>query len=102
MARVLDVTRDTIYKYESNSFYPAYDIFLILLQKFNLNINWLLTGEGPKYRSKNDKGGEAPTVILPEEKELLDFIKMNPKFKTLFRKYMAAEKLKTDLEKEKI
>lgn len=46
LAKELEVKTSTIYNYESGYSKPNADILKIFLEKFNLNINWLLSGKG--------------------------------------------------------
>lgn len=97
LADLLGVTRNTIFKYEADVIFPSVSVMLSLVERFNISLDWLLTGHGEQYRAVSNAGGSAPDIILPEEKELVEFVRANPKYRTLFRKYMETEKAKSEL-----
>ncbi len=48
-AKELGIKRNTASAYENNSITPSGKVLLKLYKKFNVNINWLLSGEGDPY-----------------------------------------------------
>ena len=50
-AKEIGVTRNTISGYENNNIIPSGKVLLQLYEKFNANINWLLSGEGEPHIS---------------------------------------------------
>ena len=49
LANIIDTPAATIWGYEGNKRTPSVDFPILLNRKFDLNINWFLTGEGPMY-----------------------------------------------------
>ena len=43
------VAESTYYKYEKGLIFPGYSVMLKLLKDFNISINWLFFGQGPKH-----------------------------------------------------
>jgi transcriptional regulator with XRE-family HTH domain len=48
-ATLIGSTKQNISKYEMNSMMPGGEVLLRMAQVLNVNINWLLTGEGSAY-----------------------------------------------------
>lgn len=48
-AKELGIKRNTASAYENNSIIPSGKVLLKFYKKFNVNINWLLSGEGDPY-----------------------------------------------------
>lgn len=51
-ANQLDTLPTTISKYERGEIKPSFDFLAKLGNKFNTNLNWLLTGEGEMFRNR--------------------------------------------------
>jgi transcriptional regulator with XRE-family HTH domain len=51
--RMLDVQRNTVIAWESNTQLPQGKTILRIYEKFNVNLNWLFSGEGETHRPKN-------------------------------------------------
>mgnify|MGYP004517612555 CR=1 FL=1 len=49
MAKAINAKPSTIYNYENGYSKPNVDVLNILIEKYNLNINWLLTGKGSMF-----------------------------------------------------
>lgn len=49
LAKNINAKASTIYNYESGYSKPNADILRIFIEKYNLNINWLLTGKGQMF-----------------------------------------------------
>ncbi len=50
-AKEIGVTRNTVSGYENNNIIPSGKALLQMHEKFGININWLLSGEGEPYIS---------------------------------------------------
>ncbi len=48
-AKEIGIKRNTVSSYENNNIIPSGKVLLKLYNKFNANINWLLSGEGDPY-----------------------------------------------------
>lgn len=48
-AALIGSTKQNISKYEMNSMMPGGDVLLRMAQTLNVNINWLLTGDGSQF-----------------------------------------------------
>lgn len=49
-AKKIGITKQKVSNYEKGIVKPTYDVFYLLAQKLNVNINWLLTGKGEIYQ----------------------------------------------------
>ena len=65
-AEFLGVKRPTLASYESNTYPPSAEFLLTLKEVANVDINWLLTGEGPMFIGAPDASAtnEQPTRDL--------------------------------------
>lgn len=63
LAAILATSSGYISEIESGKKMPGGEFFLMLKRKLNININWLLTGEGDPY---NDENQSAPSMNNPE------------------------------------
>ena len=57
-AKMFGVSEITMRRYEIGKVKPDIDFILELRNRFNLNINWLLTGEGEMFITEEEKKGE--------------------------------------------
>ncbi len=48
-ARALGINRNTLLNYETNKGFPDFERLQKIHKTFNININWLLSGEGKPY-----------------------------------------------------
>ena len=48
----LGVFKNTLQKWEANGHFPDFESLLKLHEKFKVNINWLLSGEGNPYLTR--------------------------------------------------
>jgi len=48
-AEEIGAARSTLQNWEANGGFPTGEYFLKIHKKFNVNINWLLAGEGKPY-----------------------------------------------------
>ncbi len=53
LAQVLGVSEMTIRRYESDKFQPDADVLAKLAKEFNVNLHWLLTGEGEMFITRS-------------------------------------------------
>lgn len=75
LAQKLDLTQKIISWSETGKRTPSKNFILKLSEVFNININWLLTGQGEMFLPKEGKGGVAepiaayggfiPSVVIP-------------------------------------
>ncbi len=75
LAESLGITQNIISFCESGKRELSKSVLLKISEKFNVNINWLLTGQGEMFLSKSEKGGVAepiepykgfiPSVVIP-------------------------------------
>jgi phage repressor protein C with HTH and peptisase S24 domain len=71
-AQGLETKRPTLIGYENGPSQPAADFLAKLRKKYDVNIDWLLTGEEPMFLDKKGATQEtepAVTVNLPEKRE---------------------------------
>jgi len=54
LAIAADMEQSQVSSQENGKFRIQVDLLLVLIQKYNVNINWLLTGEGSKFLPKKD------------------------------------------------
>lgn len=64
LAELAEMDQGQLSNMERGKFRIQIDLLLALIQKKNVNINWLLTGEGPKFLPKKDG-----TATLHEDAE---------------------------------
>lgn len=79
-AEFLEITPTVVSDIENEKIEPSRNIMRILLNKQNVNINWLLTGEGEPFLQK-DVEPEKPTVV--KELEEIALSVTAPKFQAL-------------------
>ena len=48
-SKEIGIKRNTVSSYENNNITPAGKVLLKMYKKLNVNINWLLSGEGDPY-----------------------------------------------------
>ena len=83
MAKLMGVSLRVYHRYEKGEQKPSYEKLIPLVKKFNVNINWLLTGEGEMFiKPKKEKESIEEQILQvianePEERKqaLLDFLK---------------------------
>jgi len=52
-AIIFGAHRNTVSKWERNIIAPGADFFLRIYEKFNINLNWLFSGQGETHRPEN-------------------------------------------------
>jgi len=55
MARHLEITQHSVLNYESSKRYPDARLLYLIRDKFNVNLNWLVNGDGPILFSYDTK-----------------------------------------------
>lgn len=78
LADGLYIARTTYTRYESGTFIPSIHTLNLLSSRFNVSLDWLLTGKGSMFLPKNDKPAPPPIEISEEEKEMLETMKTTP------------------------
>jgi len=91
-AKFLNVGIATVQRYEREERIPSGEFLKLLLDKCNVNINWLLTGEGSMF-VKSPQERETPTNQAGIDRELAQMLSMlSPEqqegLKMLFRGYL--------------
>ena len=61
--RKLDIFRNTLQKWEANKGFPDFESLLKLHKIFEVNINWLISGEGNPYLTRLKKPPDIETRI---------------------------------------
>jgi len=56
LAVAADMEQSQVSGQETGKYRVQIDLLLVLIQKYNVNINWLLTGEGAKFLPKAGEG----------------------------------------------
>ena len=83
-AEILGISLITLQRYEKGEREPSSEVLVNIKQKFKVNMNWLLTGEGKMFLEEDEKENSIEKEILellanePDEekkKALLDFLK---------------------------
>ena len=70
LAEILDVSRQSISKYEQGNVYPEIDKLMILSQKFNVSIDSLL-GNEENIESTTDQKNDQPITYSPDRKIMI-------------------------------
>jgi SOS-response transcriptional repressor LexA/DNA-binding XRE family transcriptional regulator len=70
-ADILDVKRTTLIGYENGTSPPSTDFLIKLHEKYDVRIDWLLTGEGQMLLSESEKIYTPPKHPLVQEIEIL-------------------------------
>lgn len=60
LAREMGMKRQTLYAYTNGTSFLKLDKLCFLVNEYNLNANWLLTGEGEMFRSREARSGPGP------------------------------------------
>lgn len=55
----LSPTSDTIYRWEREKAFPPADVLAAINQKYDINLHWLITGQGPMHEARSDFGVES-------------------------------------------
>ena len=55
----LSPTSDTIYRWEREKAFPPADILAAINQRYDINLHWLVTGQGPMREARSDLGIES-------------------------------------------
>ena len=77
-AKSLGILQQQLSKYERGENKPSADFFLKLIEKTNVNMNWLLTGKGDMFaKNSNSNTPDAVEIIYYENPTLIETIK-NP------------------------
>lgn len=65
LAEMLEVKKQAISNIEGGYNYPSIELIIKLIETFNINANWLLTGKGDVYIEASDE-------LSPELEKALD------------------------------
>lgn len=78
-AKNIGILQQQLSKYERGENKPSADFFIKLIEKTNVNLNWLLTGKGNIFASDSDEKNapDAVEIIYYENPTLIETIK-NP------------------------
>lgn len=68
MAECLNITRQAISSIEQGKSKPSYDLLYILLNKYNINLNYLLDNKGNMLLSDDDKVNNNELIQQLQEK----------------------------------
>ena len=80
-SKILNISKPTIVRYEGGGRDPDAGLLSILINKFRVNINWLLTGEGEMYLPGKENRSLYNLNHLDDEViELIEFLSI-PEFK---------------------
>lgn len=66
-AKIAGVRKNYISNYETRDINPTADVLCNFAKNLNINIHWLLTGEGSMYYSKDDTSKDAMIQNLQTE-----------------------------------
>lgn len=64
LARILKVEKTSVFGWDQGSF-PRWEILNRVRQEFGINLDWLIYGEGPKFRTQNNKQSGTPEPSEP-------------------------------------
>ena len=81
-AKKMGVSKPTILRYETDGGFPDAGMLLKLIQGYDVNINWLLTGKGDMFIKDITKMKDIDFQEYQEDmEELLYFIREVPRFR---------------------
>lgn len=102
-AKRLNFSKGFVSEIESGKKMPGGQFFSSLKQIFNININWLLTGQGEMYAKMPGHETDSPILVSPTLKKIVDvLVTMDDDLHRDVLKYIEEKKLLTDLLKERM
>lgn len=69
-AKKIGVSKMTVQRWEAGTRLPCADDLLKMQQQFDININWLLSGDGPRYLSELEQ--PRPAEVVPIENGFIE------------------------------
>ena len=69
-ARALGINRNTLLNYETNKGLPDFERLQKIHEKFKVNINWLISGEGKPYLKRLKHPPNIETRIIKMESRI--------------------------------
>lgn len=100
MGELLHITRHAIFKYEADEILPALPKLILIAERANVHLDWLLAGIGPKYRAIEQENGKRLVELDTAEQNLITFIRANEQYMILFEKYRNTALAKNELSAE--
>lgn len=73
-SEIIGVEKNSYYKYEDGSRFPKPEILLAIMVNFNLNINYLLSGEGEMFIRKGEQASELKQLFPDLSRETYPLI----------------------------
>lgn len=71
----IKISRNNVAGYEAGSRIPSDAAFSLICREFNVNEEWLRTGEGEIFKEYDDEVAESITEMLTEDAPFYDIIK---------------------------
>jgi len=72
LAKILDIKRTTLIGYEKGDFPPSTEFLLKLRNAYDVNIDWVLTGFGEKFLSKDNRPSLEKNLIVTGIESLVE------------------------------
>jgi transcriptional regulator with XRE-family HTH domain len=74
MAKALDISGPNLSELEAGNAKPRFEVLVNLSSKFNVNLYFLLHGEGPMFRERWFEGGDSPELSREQQEFLAEFL----------------------------
>ncbi len=76
-ADALNISKPSVARYEAGSRHPGSDLLTVLLNKYGINLNWLLTGEETATLNKENSAPLSSSFARDKEmQELLELMEI--------------------------
>lgn len=103
-SKKVNVKRNTVALYEADKITPSPAVIALICREFDINEEWLRTGEGEMFAAQETLALDDPTLDDLDRAILQSYIKMPPARRAFFKEWvkeMIAVFSQTDAQKEK-
>jgi len=73
-SKILSISKPTLVRYEGGGREPDAGLLSVLINKYRVNINWLLTGEGEMFLPKKDN--RSLYILNHLDKEVVEMLEL--------------------------
>ena len=75
-SKEVEVSLPTYVRYEATLMMPKVHILSLLIEKFNVNVEWLLTGQGDMFKPKEDPSFQKGKKILIQDPRYIELLEL--------------------------